>query len=160
MPKIYNLRPGQTRRALNLTDAQLQLLGTMPDRDLAERIGCSEGTITKARKRAKLPSIRPTRREEGPDSRTLQRRLSDWPHRLDSVGVDANHLLTALAQASEGLTITDCRQLTRSHPLGALTRHGLAALAETKPQTRYKITPKGRHYHTLLQHHNLLPPHP
>lgn len=157
MPQIYNLRPGQSRRALNLTPDQLKLLGTMPDRDLAEQIGCTENTIAKARKRAKLPSIRPTRRREEPDPRSLQRRLSDWPHRLAGVGIDANHLLVALAQSAEGLTITECRTLTRSHPLGALTKHSLAHCAETKPQTRYKLTPKGHEYLALLQHHNLLP---
>ena len=144
-------------RRVCITAAHLPLLGTMPDRDLAAMIGCTENTVAKARIRAGKPSVRPGRRPGNTDQRTLQRRLSDWPHRLTGVGLDANHLLSALVQAQEGLTITECRTLTRSHPLGALTKHGLAELAEAKPVTRYKITPKGRDYHVLLKHANLLP---
>jgi hypothetical protein len=148
-------------RRTAITKAHVPLLGTMPDRDLAEMIGCTENTVAKARKKLGiLPNLPSRRQPPAVDPRSLQRRLSDWPHRLAGVGVDANYLIESLIKAPNGLTITECRTLTRSHPLGALTRHGLAVLAETTPQTRYKITAKGQHYHTLLQHHNLIPPHP
>ena len=87
---------------------------------------------------------------------SLQQLLSHWPHRLKGVGLDANTLLDRMASAPAGLTLTECRAITLSHPLGTITKHGLTHLASRDP-LRYALTPKGHDYHQLLKHHNLIP---
>jgi hypothetical protein len=137
----------------------------MSDRDLANLVGNSEITIAKARAKFKIPAYRATasraeRLTQGTKLKKAQQALSAWPHRLQGVGLDANLLLAALHQAgAAGLTVTQCRAITRSHPLGVLAKHSLTHLTSRAPELRYALTPKGQAYHDLLQHHNLLPQH-
>ena len=149
-----------------LSTAHLKLLGTMSDRDLAQLVGNSEITIARIRAEHKIPAyrasaLRAERLRPCTKLKKAQQALSAWPHRLQGVGLDANLLLAALHQAgAAGLTVTQCRAITRSHPLGVLAKHSLTHLTTREPEMRYAITQKGSAYHTLLQHHNLIPQHP
>ncbi len=145
-----------------LNPAHLRLLGTMSDRDLAQLAGVSEITIAKTRAKESIPPYRATksraeRLTPGAKLKKAQQALSSWPHRLPGVGLDANLLLVELDKAGPaGLTITECRAITRSHPLGILSKHSLTHLTSRIPELRYALTPKGQAYHDLLKHHNLL----
>lgn len=146
-----------------LNPAHHRLLGTMSDRDLANLAGVSEMTVAKCRAKESIAPYRASksRAERLTPSTKLkkaQQALSSWPHRLSGVGLDANLLLAALHEAGPaGLTLTQCRAITRSHPLGILSKHSLTHLTSRDPELRYALTPKGQDYHALLQHHNLLP---
>lgn len=142
-----------------LSTNHVQLLGKISDRDLAQQAGCTEKTIAAARAKLGIEPYRPTRRrservvKESTLHKNAQTALSRWPHRLQGVGLDGNILLAEFYRKGVfGLTVTECRQVTRSHPLGMLARHGLVSLISRNPELRYAITDKGQEYHDLLKH--------
>lgn len=134
-------------------------LGQISDRDLAKLAGVTETTIAKARLESGQP-IHRTETERLPANSSMQSALSRWPLRIKGVGLDANILLNCLADAPAGLTVTECRDFTSSHPLGTLIKHKLCHLAQSTPELRYAITPAGNDYLTLLKLHNLTPKRP
>lgn len=89
-------------------------------------------------------------------SASLQDRLSHWPLRLKGIGLDGNTIIDVLSRHPAGLTVPDIRALSRSHPLGMITKHGLTFLSAKNP-LRYALTEKGHAYHQLLQDHHFLP---
>lgn len=135
----------------------------MSDRDLARLTRCSEITIARLRAAEGIIPYRASAKRAATLSshtklKKAQQALSAWPHRLQGVGLDANLLLHELHKAGPtGLTVTQCRDITRSHPLGVIAKYQLAHLTSRDPELRYAITKKGTDYHDLLKHHNLIP---
>lgn len=54
------------------------LLGTMTDRDLAKRLGCSRAAVTERRRKLRIPSFRPHRQPWRRSDEELLGTMSDW----------------------------------------------------------------------------------